>query len=349
MKKVFSILIAMCFAASIMAETVFTFTSDADLKQMKDDISVVIAQGTGSTAPTYKVSWNEEILPSDMRLYLGNTITISSDEELTNIQMVFAKSCASGKQYAGLSASTGTLVSGGEAEDYSDWKVDSWTGNAKEVVFTLTGKGQRQIQRVVIDGEPIVINPEKEDPLPTEEDLDKEFSYSEPTMVGVKDTTIIKKEYAFIWNNILVHCSQGSILKESDAEGDEHPAYFNCNAAEDLTFSATVPIQRVEIDGYIRKAFTASSDKGTLVSKSNEDYEVEEDNVVIVSGIKSNSVTIHCDKQVRCYEVRVFFKEELTSIEENTALQDCRKELRDGNLYIIRNGKTYSASGTVTK
>ena len=97
MKKVFSILIAMCFAASIMAETVFTFTSDADLKQMKDDISVVIAQGTGSTAPTYKVSWNEEILPSDMRLYLGNTITISSDEELTNIQMVFAKSWKKGR------------------------------------------------------------------------------------------------------------------------------------------------------------------------------------------------------------------------------------------------------------
>jgi hypothetical protein len=349
MKHVFSILVAMCFAASTMAETVFTFTSDADLNQTKDDISVVIAQGNGGTAPTYKVSWNEEILPSDMRLYLGNTITISSDEALTNIQMVFAKSCASGKEYAGLSASTGALVSGGQAEDYSDWKVDSWTGSAKEVVFTLTGKGQRQIQRVVIDGEPIVINPEEEAQLPTEADLDKDFAYTEPTVVGVKDTTIIKKEYAFITNNILVHCSLGSILKESDTEGDEHPAYFNCNADEDLTFTATAPIQRVEIDGYIRKAFSASCDKGTLTSKANADFEIEDANVVVVSGIKSTSVTIHCDKQVRCYEVRVFFKEDITSIEENAALQDCRKVLRDGKLYIIRNGKTYSASGAAAE
>ena len=213
MKKIFGLLVILCFTLGSYAETVFTFTSAADMSQTKDGFSLVIAKGNGQTAPTVKEDYQTQ--EPEMRLFVGNTITVSADETLTDIQMVFAKSSASNKPYTGLSASVGTLVSGGEAEDKNDWKVDSWTGSATQVVFTLTDKGQRRIQRLVINGAPVIID-SAETVLPTPEDLDPEYTYAEPTAVMPKDTVIWKEEYAFIDHNILVHCDQGSIVKATD-------------------------------------------------------------------------------------------------------------------------------------
>ena len=141
MKKIL-FLAALCVAIGSMAETAFLYNADShELTQTKNGITVTIAQGSGANAPLWKESYNEEYTPSDMRLYLGNTITVSSSTALTDIKMVFAKSAASNKEYAKLSANVGNLVSGGTAESHSDWKVDSWTGNATSVTFTLTDKG----------------------------------------------------------------------------------------------------------------------------------------------------------------------------------------------------------------
>ena len=115
MKKIFGLLVILCFTLGSYAETVFTFTSAADMSQTKDGFSLVIAKGEGQTAPT--VTKDYQTQEPEMRLFVGNTITVSADETLTDIQMVFAKSSASNKPYTGLSASVGTLVSGGEAED----------------------------------------------------------------------------------------------------------------------------------------------------------------------------------------------------------------------------------------
>lgn len=351
MKKVLGLIIGILFAVSGMAETVFTFSSAADMNQSKDGVTIAIAKGSGSTAPDYKVSYNTDYLPSDMRLYLGNTITVSSDVALTNIQMVFAKSCASNKDYAGLSASTGTLTSGGTSESYSDWKIDSWTGNATQVVFTLTGKGQRQIERIVIDGAPVVIDTVVPEPLPTEADLLADYTYEEPTSVAPKDTTILKKEYAFIDNNILVYCSQGSIVKATDTTD----AYFNCNAGYALTFTATQPIKGIEIDGFVRKAFNATCDHGTIQYLTNVDYDMEGWPAMVLLDVNSKNVTLSCPKQLRCYGVRVYFQENPEPLFpregiENTAT-DVKpvKLLKDGQFYIIQNGRTYTASGTEVK
>lgn len=347
MKKLFGFIITILFAASSMAETVFTFTSAADMNQTKEGITIAIAKGSGQTAPDYKVSYNTEYLPSDMRLYLGNTITISSAEALTNIQMVFAKSCASNKEYAGLSASNGTLTSGGSSESYSDWKVDSWTGNTTQVVFTLTGKGQRQIERIVIDGEPVIIDPVVPEPLPTEEDLQADYTYTEPTSVLPKDTTILKQEYAFIDNNILVYCSQGSIIKATDTTD----AYFNCNANYILTFTATQPIKGIEIDGFVRKAFNATCDHGTIQYLTNVDYDMEGWPAMVLLDVNSKSVTLSCPKQLRCYGVRVYFQENPDplfpeeGIENTSTTVQAAKILKDGQIYILKNGRTFTTTG----
>ena len=345
MKKIFSFLTILFFAHCVFAETEFTFTSAADLNQTKDGITVLLAQGgNASNGPEFKNPFYLEEYHPEMRLYAKNTITVSGSN-LTNIQLVFAKSNASGKEYATLSASVGTLTSGGTSADATDWQVDKWTGNATIVTFTLGDKGQRQIQRIVIDGAPIIITPEEE-LLPTEADLKSTYVYAEPTIVGVKDTTVLKKEYAFVDNNILVHCTQGSILKENKTPGEEYPAYFNVNENQQLTLTATQAIQKIEIDGYLRKAFTATCDKGSMVTKANEDFEVELDNVVVISEIKSTSVTINCDKQLRCFEVRVYFKEEETVIENIPSDNgQWTKVMKDGVLYLMYEGRMYDVRG----
>lgn len=357
MKKIFSLLLTFSFAFTAFAETEFTFTSADNMSQDKDGITLTIAQGSGTTAPTFQNPFYLSEYHPEMRLYVGNTITISSTTPLTNIQMVFALA-TSGKEYADLTASTGTLITGGTSTDKTDWKVDSWTGSATSVVFTLSSGKQRQIKHILIDGEPIVIVPE-EDILPTEADLVTDFIYPEPTIVGVPDTTIIKKEYAFIRNNILVHCEQGSILKAEadsnpdDDEDDSHPAYFNCNADYHITFTATQNIKGIAIDGYVRKAFDASCDHGSITYLTDPDKDEEGAPALVIQDINAKSVTLTCPKQIRCYLLRVYFVENPDPIDMGQGIESVQhsairvqKVLRDGQIVIIRDTKQYNVLGT---
>ena len=346
MKKIFTILSILCFAFNAVAETEFTFTEATDMNQTIDGITVVLAQGKGQTAPSATTDY--ETKKPEMRLYVGNTITISATEALTDIQIVFARTSASKNAYTDLTASVGTLVSGGESADKNDRKVDTWTGEATQVVFTLVEPGkQRQIQRILIDGEPIIIIPE-EQPLPTEADLDLEYEYGEPEYVFVPDTQIFQKEYAFIDGNILVHCSKGSIVEDSEDED----AYFGCQAGETLTFTATQNIKGIAIDGNVRKNFSATCDKGNISYLSDENMEVAEDPVLIICDINAKSVTISCDKNLSCYGVEVYFEENPDPLDDEEGFEDTKaavstiKMLREGQLIIVRGEKEYNALGT---
>ena len=339
MKKHFSIVALVCFVLGINAETVFTFTTSSDMNQTKDGITVVIAQGSGSTPPT--LTQDHETKKPEMRLYVGNTITVSSENALTDIQMVFAKSSASNKNYAGLSASVETLDDGGISESKTDWKTDHWTGEATSIVFTLTDSGQRQIQKIVIGGEPIDIEP-VEETLPTAEDLVVDYIYAEPTLVQVPDTQLFKKEYAFISNNILVHCTKGSIVFASEDEA----AYFGCNAGEQLTITATQLMARIEINGNVRKLFSASSDKGEIWYLSDPDGETAADPVVKISKINAKEVTINCDKNLSCYGMRVYFEGASDAVEQTSTLPSVSKILRNGQLLILRNNRIYTVNGS---
>ena len=260
MKRFFAFIAAFCFAVSATAATEFTFSSTANVSQQKDGISLTIAQGNSQNAPKATVDYETQ------------KFEITAEDAMSSIQLVCAKSSASNKAYTGLSASVGDLVSGGNAEDKNDWKVDAWTGNATSVVFTLTGSGQRQIRQIVIDGEPVVIDPE-EDKLPTEDDLDWTYEYNEPEIVLPKDTQIFGKEYAFINNNILVHCSEGSIVKENTEEGKEEDAYFGCRENQTITFSATQYIKGIAIKGTVRKEFSATASRGDISYCTDPDLE----------------------------------------------------------------------------
>ena len=330
----------MCLTLSALAGTEFTFATADDMSQTKDDITVALAAG-GGNAPY--VTENYLTHEAEMRLYINNTITVSGPS-LTDIQLVFAKSGASNKAYADLSASAGSLVSGGQSESYSDWRVDRWTGDATQVVFTLTGKGQRRIQKIVVNGDSVTVDPIEETVLPTEADLQSDYTYSEPTQLTPPDTVIAKQEYAFIENNVLVHCSLGSIMQGTDTTF----AYFNCNAGYELSFTATQSIKGLAIDGFGRKGFSATVDHGEIDYLTDADADVEGWPVMVIRDIDATSVTLSCPKQIRCYAVRVYFENnpEPLAIEtvdgESAAV---RKMWRDGQLFISAYGRTYSVTG----
>ena len=344
MKRFPFCLLALCWAIGSMAQTVFTFADENCMSQTKDGFTVTIAQAGAQNAPRYQTDYMTG--KPEMRLYLGNTITVSGNE-LKDIQLVFAKSGASNKEYTGLSASTGTLVSGGVSEDKEDWKIDHWTGTASSVTFTLTGKGQRQIQQLVINGEAVVIPDET--PLPTAEDLQSDYHYSEPTKVLPKDTVLLKKEYAFIDQNILVHCSQGSILQATDTT----EAYFNCNAEYDITFTASAPMKGLVISGFVRKGFSAACDHGNISFLTDDETDIEAERVMVITDIDATSVTISCPKQIRCYGVECYFTSNPAPLSPAQGMEsilpsanDPRKVMHDGQLYIMYKGTMYNVQGT---
>lgn len=349
MKKIFSLLLTFSFAFTAFAETEFTFASNKDVTQTKNGITVTLAKGSNTEAPVYS-SYN------GMKLYANNTITINAEQVFQNVQIVFAKN--ENKTYAALSASPSGITSDETSTALDDKKVVKWTGNTSHLVFTLGSSGQRVIFRMVIDGEPIVIVPE-EDILPTEADLVTDFIYPEPTIVGVPDTTIRKKEYAFIRNNILVHCEQGSILKAEadsnpdDDEDDSHPAYFNCNADYHITFTATQNIKGIAIDGFVRKAFNATCDHGSITYLTDPDKDEEGAPALVIQDINAKSVTLTCPKQIRCYQLRVYFVENPDPIDMGQGIESVQhsairvqKVLRDGQIVIIRDTKQYNVLGT---
>ena len=347
MKQFFTLIAALGMAFSASAAT-FYFNATADASQEVDNVSLELAKGEGNTAPAY---YNAE-----MRLYARNTITIVA-EKITSVQMVFACNADNGKAYASLTASAGKLQSGGVSTGNKDWKTDIWTGEEEMVVFTLgnESKGQRIVRQIVVNGEPVEVNPEEEEVYIDTASLDPGYLYAEPTAVHSPERNFYKKEYAFIGNNIRISCTKGSILYNDTAK------YFNCNAGEKITFEASRPMAGLVIDGFLRKAFDASADKGKMVDCSDEVLDVEGNAVLAIYDINSNSVTLSCNKQLRCTAVRFYFTgnpaEQLYCTEEaaesvetaETTPPTVGKTLRDGKLLIRKGDQLFTITGTMIR
>lgn len=129
--------------------------------------------------------------------------------------------------------------------------------------------------------------------------LDPNYTYAEPTVVTVSGQTGSNIAYSFVQNNILVECSLGGQTFE----------YFGCNAGSNITFTATQEIVAIAIDGYVKKEFDAEVNIGDLYFASDDEDYVEQDPVLYIEDINAKSVTISCVKQMRCYNVKFYFKE----------------------------------------
>lgn len=122
------------------AGTAFTFTSASSTNQTKGDISVKIDKASGLNEPFFSTS-------GELRLYANNTITVTG-KNITSIELTFTKQGT--KDYATLTASPGTLKSGGVSTSNTNYVTDIWTGSASKVTFTLGNPGQRIVTKIVV-------------------------------------------------------------------------------------------------------------------------------------------------------------------------------------------------------
>ncbi len=117
------------------------------------------------------------------------------------------------------------------------------------------------------------------------------------TPCGGDDNTYNNIEYKFTENGITVACTKSA----------NRSTYFGCNANESLTISAERDIKGISIDGYVKKDYTATVTAGTVTYVDAADGEVEANPVVVITDINAKSVTINNVKQLRCYEMTVYF------------------------------------------
>ncbi len=127
MKKFFSILAAVLFAGSMMAETV-TLTmedfADVSFTDQTSGISVSTAKNAGQTAPAYNATGK------DLRVYAKGSITIEATKNITSIS--FTISDKGKNRLAPLTANVGSVVVAGDPDFTAEW-----TGSANSVTLTV--------------------------------------------------------------------------------------------------------------------------------------------------------------------------------------------------------------------
>lgn len=128
---------------SALLISVMSFGADFTLTSANavtvDGVTITFDQAEGQNAP----AWYDD----GLRLYAKNTVTISAETNITNITFNWEK--RSSKDFAALTANVGAYT------HPETTGVGTWTGSAKEVVFTLGDKGQLQLNTlsVSLDGE----------------------------------------------------------------------------------------------------------------------------------------------------------------------------------------------------
>lgn len=95
-----------------------------------NDATLTFSKGTGSTKPQYYNTGTA------VRLYGGNTLTISSDKVISKIDFNFATGIdSSNRPYYPTSSNAGITPDG------YNFDTQTWTGNANEVVLSYTATG----------------------------------------------------------------------------------------------------------------------------------------------------------------------------------------------------------------
>ncbi len=130
MRKLLSLVAAVLFAGSMMAETVtLTMEDYAATEFTASGISVTTAKNDGTTAPVYNATGK------DLRVYAKGSITLSAEQNITGIS--FEISTQGKKRLAPLTASVGKIDVAGDPGFTA-----VWAGSAKEVTITVGEKAE---------------------------------------------------------------------------------------------------------------------------------------------------------------------------------------------------------------
>lgn len=121
------------------------------------------------------------------------------------------------------------------------------------------------------------------------------------------ERTVSGAAYSFEQDGITVSCTKGAIYPADAQWNTSGVDYFGCHAGETITFSAETPIKGLVVNGWVKKFFEATSDHGSIAFLSPDEDDQAADPVMVVTDIDANSISITCAKQLRCYQVTVYF------------------------------------------
>ena len=131
----------------------------------------------------------------------------------------------------------------------------------------------------------------------------------EPVIITAPDTVIEKTAYTLSEQGITIDVSYGSAYPATHSYNHTGYTYFACLANSTITFSAAQPMKGIAVNGWVKKNFTASCDKGWINYLSDEYEDSTGEPVLTVSDIDATSVTISCNNQLRCFSVEVYFSQ----------------------------------------
>ena len=131
----------------------------------------------------------------------------------------------------------------------------------------------------------------------------------EPVIITAPDTVIEKTAYTLADQGITIEVSYGSAYPATHSYNHTGYTYFACLANSSIKFSATQAMKGIAINGWVKKNFTASSDKGVINYLSDEYDDSTGEPVLTISDIDATSVTISCDNQLRGFSVEVYFSQ----------------------------------------
>ncbi len=345
MKKLFSIFAATMFAASMMATgTVFTY-SDKVSDQTKDGFTVKLAKGKGDNEPKAIENYNTK--KWEVRLYAKNTITVSG-KGITRVDLTFSKQGS--KDYASLSASKGDLKSGGESTASDDKKVDTWTGSADEVVFTIGDKGQRVIYQIVVNGDGSEGGGEGEGGEGEGEGGEGGNTVQLSFKEGEIDSEYFVEDgsIGFYLYNFKDWTEEGAPV--GDGDWLELWLFLDSETAYDGTFTVKDNTFDAEYSYLTRIAKTDTTEIGFVdgtvtikVLESDEEIALLNMSFTLV-GDDDNTYTFSGD-----VEMYLLPSEEQAIENINVEPKQNRVIMHEGQLYIIRDGKVYGVSGARVK
>lgn len=131
MKKILLFASAMLFSVMSFAVDITITSADA---VNQDGVKIVFDKANGQTAPAWYAK--------GLRLYAKNTVTISANSNITEITFNWEKQGS--KDFAKLTANVGNY------SHPSSTGAGTWTGSAKEIVFTVGEKGQLQLNTLSV-------------------------------------------------------------------------------------------------------------------------------------------------------------------------------------------------------
>lgn len=141
--------LALCSSAAMAQTASITFSEKYsentvltdEVIKINEDVTVTFAKGSGSTAPQYYSNGTA------VRWYAGNTMTVSSSQNITKVEITFGTSDGTNE----ISANTGSFES------------PVWTGSAGSVVFIEAGSsGNRRIAGLTVTyGEGGTVDPDQ--------------------------------------------------------------------------------------------------------------------------------------------------------------------------------------------